>query len=57
LWFFGSFVVRTSLVLVGFLVICGDRWDRLLACLVGFVVARPIVMRLTQPSAEARDAS
>jgi F1F0 ATPase subunit 2 len=56
LWFLGSFLVRTSLVLVGLLVIYGGRWERLLACLVGVVVARPIVMRLTRPSVEARDA-
>jgi F1F0 ATPase subunit 2 len=57
LWFFASFLLRTSIVVVGFLVICGGRWERLLVCLVGFVVARPIVTRLTRPFVEAHDAS
>jgi F1F0 ATPase subunit 2 len=47
LWFFGSFLLRMSLVLVGFYWVAGGQWERLLACLVGFILARLIVMRLT----------
>jgi F1F0 ATPase subunit 2 len=44
LWFFGSLLLRMSLTLAGFYGVAGDQWQRLLACLVGFVFARLIVM-------------
>ncbi len=47
LWFFGSFLLRMSLTLAGFYWVAGGQWERLLACLVGFILARLIVMRLT----------
>ena len=50
LWFFGSFVVRTSLVLAGFYLVGGAHWRPLLACLLGFVMARPAVTWLTRSS-------
>ncbi len=48
LWFFGSLLLRTSIVLAGFYFVSGGRWERLLVCLLGFVMARLIVMRLTR---------
>jgi len=39
-WFVGSYIVRSSVVLLGFYVLAGDRWSRLAAGLVGFVLAR-----------------
>ena len=48
LWFFGSFLVRMSIVLVGFYFIALGHWQRLIVCLLGFVIARFIVTRLTQ---------
>ena len=48
LGFFGSFILRTSLTLAGFYEVAGGHWQRLLACLVGFVMARLIVMQLTR---------
>ena len=48
LWFFGSLLVRTSMVLAGFYFIARGHWQRLIVCLIGFVVARLIVTRLTQ---------
>ncbi len=50
-WFLGSFLVRTSVVLGGFHVVAGGQWERLLACLFGFVIARFLAMRLTGPPA------
>ena len=59
-WFFGSFLLRMSLVLVGFYGVTGDQWQRLLACLVGFIFARWIVMQWTptaeQPTARTTEA-
>ena len=48
LWFFGSLLLRTSLTLAGFYVVSDGQWERLLVCLVGFTIARPIVTRLTR---------
>jgi F1F0 ATPase subunit 2 len=49
LWFFGSLLVRTSLALAGFYFVFSGRWERLMACLLGFILARLIVSRLTSP--------
>lgn len=52
LWFFGSMLVRTGIVLLGFYFILGDNWKRLLVGLVGFMVARLITTRLTRVTAQ-----
>ena len=48
LWFFGSLLLRTLLVLGGFYWGCGDNWQRWLVALLGFAVARWLVTRLTR---------
>ena len=48
LWFFGSLLLRMGITLSGFYVVAGGHWDRMLTCLLGFVVARMVVMRLTR---------
>jgi len=55
LWFFGSLLLRMSIALAGFYFVSGGHWDRLLACLLGFVIARFIVTRLTGPPIEHRN--
>ncbi len=45
LWFLGSILVRTAVVLVGVYLVSDGKWERMLACLVGFVLARFLVMR------------
>ena len=52
LWFFVSILVRTGTALVGFYFIGGDNWQRWLACLLGFILARAIVKWRTRPPAE-----
>jgi len=52
LWFFGSLLLRMSLALAGFYLVSVGHWKRLLACLLGFVIARFIVTRLTAPPVE-----
>ena len=47
-WFSGSLLLRTSVTLAGFYMISDGHWERLLMCLVGFTMARPIVTRLTR---------
>ena len=48
LWFFGSVVLRTGITLAGFYFVAEGHWQRLLACLIGFVLARLIVTRLAR---------
>lgn len=52
-WFLGSMLLRTSVVLGGFYVIMGDSWQRLLTGLLGFAIARLIVMRCTRSADQA----
>ena len=48
LWFFGSMLLRTGAVMLGFYFVMGDSWQRLLAALLGFVLARIIATRLAR---------
>jgi F1F0 ATPase subunit 2 len=57
LWFFGSTLLRTGLVLAGFFFISSGDWRKLLACLLGFFVARIVVTRLTRIKTEGPHAS
>jgi F1F0 ATPase subunit 2 len=50
LWFFGSTLLRVSLVLGGFYLIARDDWRALLVGLLGFVIARMAVTRFTRPT-------
>jgi F1F0 ATPase subunit 2 len=52
LWFFGSLLLRTSITLAGFYFVARGHWERLLVCLLGFVMARLVVTRLTRASEE-----
>ncbi len=45
LWFLGSALLRTAVVLAGFYIAGGGRWERLALCLLGFLAARVAVMR------------
>lgn len=48
LLFLGSLVVRSAVVVGGFLLVSGGLWPRLLACAAGFAAARVAVTRLTR---------
>ena len=54
LWFAGSLLVRMTIALAGFYVISNHQWERLLACLFGFVMARLIVTRFTKEANKSR---
>lgn len=41
----GSFWGRTALVVAGFIVVLGRRWQNALVCLVGFLIARLLLAR------------
>ncbi|MEQ9334891.1 ATP synthase subunit I [Thalassobaculum sp.] len=49
LWFLGSMLLRTGAVLSGFYLVFDGHWPRLLLCLLGFFMAKLVVMRLTRP--------
>ena len=51
LLFVGSLLLRVSIVIAGFYFVGRGHWQQLLPCLFGFAMARPIVTRLTRPSA------
>ena len=48
LWFFSSLLLRTGITLAGFYLLSAGHWERLLLCLLGFVMARLVVTRLTR---------
>jgi F1F0 ATPase subunit 2 len=50
LWFLGSGLLRMSIVLAGFYFVSGGQFRRLVACLVGFIIARVVVTWLTRTS-------
>jgi F1F0 ATPase subunit 2 len=50
LWFLGSLLLRMSIALAGFYFVSGRDSERLLLCLLGFVMVRPVVTWLTRPS-------
>lgn len=51
LLFVASLLLRTIIVLSGFYFATVGHWDRLLACLLGFIIARFLVMHLTESPA------
>jgi F1F0 ATPase subunit 2 len=55
IWFIGSTLLRMSIVLAGFYFVGRGDWQRLVACLLGFIIARFIVLRLTRTSIEHSD--
>jgi F1F0 ATPase subunit 2 len=54
LWFLASLLVRMSALLAGLYLVGGRHWDRLVACLIGFVLGRLIVTGLTRLPAGRR---
>lgn len=45
----GSFLVRTFLSLFGFYLVMDRRWERLLISLLGFLIARAVLVRRMRP--------
>jgi F1F0 ATPase subunit 2 len=45
LWFFGSLLLRTGMILAGFYLVAQGDWSRFLVCLLGFLIARVIVVK------------
>jgi F1F0 ATPase subunit 2 len=47
LWFGTSLLLRLAIVLAGFYFVGGQDWQRLLLCLLGFLIARLVVTKWT----------
>jgi F1F0 ATPase subunit 2 len=47
MWFSASSLIRTAVALAGFYVVSCGEWRRLLACLLGFFLARIVVMHVS----------
>lgn len=50
LWFLGSLVLRTGLTVAGFYFVAQGEWSRFVACLLGFLIARVIVVKWLAPA-------
>jgi F1F0 ATPase subunit 2 len=48
LWLVASLVLRMAIALAGFYFVSAGDWRRLIACLLGFVLARFMVVRVLQ---------
>jgi F1F0 ATPase subunit 2 len=57
LWFFGSLVMRMGIALAGFYFVSDGSWQRMVACILGFVVARLVVTWLTRPAGQQQASS
>lgn len=49
LLFVTSFLLRTGIVLCGFYFIAGSDWKKMVACLLGFILARFIILQRKNP--------
>jgi len=52
-WFLLSLLARMGIVLTGFILVSGGHWQRMLGCLLGFVIARLMVTRYTHATKAA----
>lgn len=50
LWFIASLAIRSSVVVAGICLVSGGRWERVLACLLGFTLSRGIAVRWVRRS-------
>jgi len=57
LWFFGSLLLRMSIVLAGFYFVGRGSWVRLVVCFLGFICARFLVMWQTRRPIEEQNAA
>lgn len=48
LWFLGSLLLRICITLIGFYYIANGNWQRMLVCLLGFIISRFIIIHFTK---------
>ncbi len=54
LWFSISFLLRTGAVLAGVYFVGRGRWENMVACLLGFSLARLVILRITGAQTKPR---
>jgi F1F0 ATPase subunit 2 len=54
LWSLASFFIRLTIVLAGIYLVSAGRWQRMLVCLSGLIVARWLVLRCLEPADGSR---
>ena len=47
-WFLGSAIIRLSITLLGFYYLTMGNWINMIICLLGFILARFIVLNITK---------
>jgi F1F0 ATPase subunit 2 len=52
-WLLVSFVARTVIAAAGFYFVMGGRWERIATCMLGFLLARTILVRWFHPAKTA----
>jgi F1F0 ATPase subunit 2 len=57
LWFFGSLLLRTVVIMAGFYFISQDHWSRFIACILGFMVMRVVIVNWFTRPAETEPAN
>lgn len=50
----GSLAARSILLMAGFYIVGAGQWERLVACLIGFVLARIALVQFMRPTRPAR---
>ena len=48
-WFGLSYILRLALIIAGFYYLSGGQWRPLLACFLGFLLSRALILRMTRP--------
>lgn len=56
LWFFGSTLLRTGIAVAGFYFTSHGDWRKIVFCLLGFIIARIVVTRLTRTTSKGNHA-
>jgi len=49
----GSFLVRSGITAFGFSLVMGGHWERVLPCLLGFLLVRQALVRRCRPQPES----
>ncbi len=54
LMFMGSLIIRMAIVLLGFYYVGADNWQKMMACLGGFLIARIVITRITKKEIQTK---
>jgi F1F0 ATPase subunit 2 len=57
LWLLTSLLLRMGITLAGFYLVSDGHWQRILLCLIGFIMARLVIIQVTRSSVEQQTRS